>query len=58
MTRRNQDVREAAKKAGVYLWQIAEEMGIADNTFTRRLRKELSPGEKDRIFAIIKRLSN
>lgn len=53
----NQDIRRTAAGAGVKLWQIAEELGIADCNFSRKLRKELPQEEKDRIFAIIERLS-
>lgn len=54
---RNCDVRDAATEKGVRLWQIAEELGVADYNFSRRLRKELSDEEKERVFAIIERLS-
>lgn len=53
----NQDIRRSAAGAGVRLWQIAEELGIADCSLSRKLRKELPPEEKERIFTIIKRLS-
>ena len=54
---KNQDIRNKAAGNGVRLWQIAEEIGITDGSFSRRLRKELSQEEKSRIFAIIDRLS-
>lgn len=53
----NQDIRRTAAGAGVKLWQIAEELGIADCNFSRKLRKELLQEEKERILAIIERLS-
>lgn len=53
----NQDIRRTAAGAGVKLWQIAGELGIADCSFSRKLRKELSPEEKANIFSIIERLS-
>ena len=53
----NQDIKRAAAGAGVKLWQIAEELGIADCNFSRKLRKELPKEEKERIFAIIDRLA-
>ena len=34
----NLDVRECAKKAGVYLWQIAAAIGVSEPTFNRRMR--------------------
>lgn len=53
----NHDVRKAAAGAGVRLWQIADALGIADCSLSRKLRKELSQEEKDRIFLIIDELS-
>jgi len=54
---KNQDIRRMAAEAGVRLWQVAEELGIADSSFSRKLRKELLVKEKTRIFEIIERLS-
>lgn len=53
----NQDIRRTAAGAGVKLWQIAEALGIADCSLSRKLRRELTPEEKDRVFAIIRDLS-
>jgi len=53
----NQDIRRTAAGAGVKLWQIADALGIADCSLSRKLRKELPQEEKDRIFKIIKELS-
>ena len=47
------DIRIKAQTAGVKLWQIADELGIADGNFSRKLRKELSEEEKAKIFNII-----
>lgn len=52
----NQDVRVAAKAAGVKLWQIAEELGIADSAFSRKLRHELPEETRRQVLAIIERL--
>lgn len=53
----NQDIRRTAAGAGVRLWQIAEKLGIADCNFSRKLRKELPQDEKEKIFSIIRELS-
>ncbi len=53
----NRDIRSAAGSRGVRLWQIAEALGIADCSFSRKLRKELSDDEKQRIFGIIEELA-
>lgn len=52
----NQDIRRAAAAAGIKLWQVAEAMGIADCSLSRKLRRELAPEEKERIFGIIESL--
>lgn len=46
-----------AAGAGVKLWQIADALGIADCSLSRKLRKELPQEEKEKIFSIIQRLS-
>lgn len=53
----NKDVREEAKRAGVFLWQIAEQFEMNDGNFSRKLRKELPEEEKRQIFAIIAELA-
>ena len=53
----NKDVRNTAAGCGVRLWQIAEALGIADCSFSRKLRKELAEDEKQRIFGIIEDLA-
>lgn len=53
----NTDIRQAAKDAGVKLYEIAAEYGLNDGNFSRRLRWELPDTEKQRIFEIINRLS-
>jgi len=51
----NCDIRSKAAASGVRLWQIAEELNIADCNFSRKLRKELPSEEKEKIFEIIDR---
>lgn len=53
----NQDIRRAAAGAGVKLWQIADALGMADCSFSRKLRKELPQDEKEKIFSIIQQLA-
>lgn len=49
---RNKEIREAAKYAGVCLWEIAERWGCNDGNFSRRLRRELPADEQEKIIAI------
>ena len=54
---KNNDIREAAKKAGIHLWQVAEACGVNDGNFSRKLRMEVPQEEKEKILAIIDRLA-
>lgn len=56
MTQANQNIRDAAKTAGVYLWQIAERLGTADTYFSKMLRKELPADKQAQIMEIIAEL--
>lgn len=53
----NKTIRNAAKEKGVKLWQIADEIGINDGNFSRKLRHELPPEETAMILAIIDKLA-
>lgn len=53
---KNQEIRETAKKAGVKLWQIADELGILDVNFSKLLRHELSEEKKAEICSIIAKI--
>ena len=54
---KNNDIKEAAKRAGVRLWQVAEAFGMNDGNFSRKLRKELPQEEKIKILEIIDSLA-
>ena len=53
---KNQDIRNEVKLAGLKLWQIADELGIAEATFSKKLRHELSDEKKAEIRSIIEKL--
>ena len=53
----NQDIPRMAAGNGVRLWQIAEALGIADCSLSRKMRKELSQNEKEKIVRIIREIS-
>lgn len=52
----NNDIKTQARKSGIYLWQVAQRLGITDSTFSRKLRRELPQEEKEKIFDIIEEL--
>ena len=47
MSKANQEVREAAKKAGLHLYELAHLMGLNECVFSKRLRYELPPEMKE-----------
>ena len=50
---KNFEIREEAKIRGVRLWEIAMRLGITDGNFSRRLRSEFSPADRERVLRII-----
>jgi hypothetical protein len=46
----NIEIRTQIKKSRIYSWQLADKLGIHENTLFRKLRKELD--EKDKRFLI------
>ena len=53
----NMDIRREAANKGVKLWRIADRLGISDCYFSKKLRKEFSEEEKEKIRSIIQELS-
>jgi len=53
---RNNDLKEAAKSAGVRLWEVAEALRIRDNELSRRLRYDLRQDDRNLILKIIREL--
>ncbi len=50
---RNEDIRTAAKQKKIYLYEIADALGVSEPTFNRWLRKELSEKQKADVYAAI-----
>lgn len=53
----NTEIRDAAKRNGVRLWQVAEGIGITDATFSRKLRRELPADEREKVLNVIDKLA-
>ena len=53
----NEDLKRETYGAGLKVWQVAERYGISDSSFSRKLRRELPDGEKEKIRAIIAELA-
>lgn len=51
------DIKLIAAGKGVKLWQVADKLGIADGSLSRKLRKELSQEEKEHLLQIITQIA-
>lgn len=51
--KRNEDIRSAARQKKIYLYEIADALGVSEPTFNRWLRKELSETKKADMLAAI-----
>lgn len=52
----NLAIREAIRKARLFSYEVAMELGISETSFSRKLRHELSPAEKEKVLAAIEKL--
>lgn len=53
----NTTIRENARKHNVFLYEIADRLGLYETSFIRKLRKELSAEETAKILGIIEQLA-
>ncbi len=53
----NEELKAYAKEREVFLWQVAERLSLQDSNFSKKLRRELPDGERERILAIIDQLA-
>lgn len=53
----NQDIRQAAINKGIKHWQIADQMGIREEAFSKMLRKELPEDVKHKVMETIEKLT-
>ena len=54
---RNKEIKEYIKSKNLHMWQVAERLGIADSSFSRMLRYEISEEKKLQIKAITDELA-
>lgn len=50
----NADIREEIKSKGLYLWQVAAKLGIAESTFIRWMRMEMDDETKEKVRTAIR----
>ena len=53
---KNVDIRNKLKKSHIFQYELAEAMGMSEMTLLKKLRKEFSPEEKQKIYNIIDEL--
>ena len=58
LEQKNKEVREAIRNSGLKFWEVAEMLGIADATFSRKLRTEMPITEKNKILSLLGDLDN
>ena len=46
MRKLNRDIRDYAAAHGIWLWRVAERVGLSDYRLSRLMRRELSPDFK------------
>ena len=54
MIKKNTDIRKAAKESGVFLWEIADKLGVSEPT--RWLRKEMPDSQKAKFYSAIEQV--
>ena len=50
------ELRNRIVQSGVKIWQVAEAFGVADSTFSKKLRYDFNDADTERILAIIEQL--
>lgn len=53
----NQEIKNLAKKNGVFLWELADSLEISVETLTRKFRHELTDADKKTMVNIINKIS-
>lgn len=52
----NIEIKNSIKKAGLFQYEVAKALSIAESTFIRKLRHELTEDEQNRIYEAIEQL--
>ena len=54
----NEDIKQAARQAGVPLFRVGYAMGISESALSRKLRGQLNDKEKEAIYLAIERAAD
>ena len=52
----NIKIRDAIKKARLFHYEIADELGMSESAFSKLMRKELTPEKKEKILQAINKI--
>ena len=55
--RKNIELRDSMYEKKVAQWEVAKALGFHESVFSRKLREELPPEEKEKILAVIENLA-
>lgn len=55
---KNLDIKAAAIGAGVRLYEVAERLGLREDSFSRKLRYDLPDAEREKILDAIKEIKH
>ena len=50
------EIKQIIKASGVKLWQVADEFGVTDGNFSRKLRHDFNESDSQKVLSIIDRL--
>lgn len=53
---KNADLRQAARAAGVYFWQIAQLWGMSEAYMTRLMRQDLTEEQRQQFLSAVEQL--
>lgn len=53
----NTDIKTLLKRNGLFYWQVAEQIGVAESTLLRWMRIELDAERKDQIASAVAELT-
>lgn len=53
----NEVIKALARQRGVFLWEIAEAIGIADSNLSRKLRRELPPQQQNDLLTVVESIA-
>lgn len=53
----NVEIRDTMRLKRIYSYEVAEEMGMSESAFSRKLRKELSGEDKKKVLDAIHRIA-